>query len=42
VAPFAKSKGTVIWTPLSEVIELIEYDSVEAVRKVYADLDKGK
>jgi hypothetical protein len=36
---FKESKGTVLWTPLSEVIQITEYDTIDAIKKVYAEFD---
>jgi hypothetical protein len=39
---FKESKGTIVWTPLSEIIQITEYDSVESLRKVFAELERAK
>jgi hypothetical protein len=39
---FQASKGTVVWTPVSAVIQITEYDNVETLRKVFAEIDKAK
>ena len=36
------SKGIIVWTPLSEVIQITEWDSIESLRKVHGELEKSK
>ena len=41
-AEYANSKGTVMWTPISEIIQISEYSDVEALKKVFEEVDKAK
>ena len=35
-------KGTILWTPLSEIVQITECDSLDQVNKIYADSEKYK
>jgi hypothetical protein len=38
---FKESRRTVVWFPLSEIIQLSEYDSVESARRIVAEMRKA-
>jgi hypothetical protein len=41
-AEFTTDKGTTVWIPVSEVVQITEYDSLDAVKKVYEQQGKRK
>ena len=36
------SHGIVMWIPMSEIVQMSEYDSVEHMKKVFGDLEREK